>query len=654
MKVISKFFLMALSVVAATGVAGAQTPPAPPARATKPARPEPAPKPAPAPRAARVLSPDDPDYSMFYNRAMEALDAKNFMRLDDLKLNLDDLKINLDDFRFNANVDAQRVRESALEASRAAREGQRDAMNASRDAVREAQRSMENLNIAQAMAPLARINGDEIAQQVREAAQAARAFAPMARINGDEVAQQVREATAAARAFAPMAPLTPRWVQDWSQERDPADSVYNPARDALNRGDWRRSADLFSQVYAKYPKSTRVPSAAYYEAFSRYRIGTTDELKTALRVLTERVPAAMSGSNSQNNVAPNIAYAQGNFSYSMSSTNTNEVRALHARILGVLSQRGDADAMKQLQATAQKGNNCDNEDMQVRSEALSAIAQSDMVAATPILRRILEKKDPCTLELRRRALSILLRRADTAATSAAISVAKNNDETIDLRTDAISYLAKLPGENAMAALEDLLRNSSDRDIQRTAVRALANTDNPKARQSIRALIERSDVSEALRREAIGTMERDRGGSTDDAAFLRGLFPKLQADALKIAALAAISKTPGTENEQFVLALARNSGESSEVRSSAVSRMYRLPAISIAEIGKLYDGADSRSMRDQIINVLSQRKEPETVDKLGDIAKNSTDPSIRRAAIQALNRKDDPRAKKMLLDIVGDR
>jgi HEAT repeat protein len=162
------------------------------------------------------------------------------------------------------------------------------------------------------------------------------------------------------------------------------------------------------------------------------------------------------------------------------------------------------------------------------------------------------------------------------------------------------------------------------------------------------------VSEQLRIEAINTMERDPGnGRTDDATYLRTLYPKLQAERLKIAAIAAISKAAGADNEQFVLRIARDANESSEVRASAISRMYRLPGVSVAELGKLYDAAESRAMREQIISVLGQRKEPETLDKLFEIAKSGTDPRLKSQAVNALMRKDDPRAKKMLSDIVGN-
>lgn len=421
----------------------------------------------------------------------------------------------------------------------------------------------------------------------------------------------------------------------WQQDTDPADSLYRVAYDAMNRGEWRRAADMFAQVSSKYPKSRRIMAATYYEAFMHYRIGTTEELRTAMRVLSDR-SKLVSVSNNSN-----------------SSATQQEINSLTTRIRGALAARGDADAARQLGADAQKSG-CDNEDVQVKSEALSALAQADMAAATPMLKRVLEKRDPCLLELRRRSLSILLRRGDTAATTAAISVAKASDEAVELRTDAVSYLSRLPGENAINTLEELLRNSTDADVQRAAVRALSNTENTRARQTLRTLIERNDVSEKLRVEAVNAMERDAtNGRTDDATYLRGVYSKLQSERLKIAAVSVISRAPGAENEQFVLRVARDLGESSDVRAGAISRMYRMPGISIAEIGKLYDAAESRSIREQLINVMSQRKEPEAVDKLIDIVKTGTDPRLKSQAMNALIRKDDPRAKKLLADIVGN-
>src|ERR1051326_2783068 len=78
--------------------------------------------------------------------------------------------------------------------------------------------------------------------------------------------------------------LNGRAPEPWSHP-DPADSLYRIAREALNRGDYRRAAQLFNDLTQRYPNSAYAYVSAYYEAFSRYRIGTTEELKAADRAL---------------------------------------------------------------------------------------------------------------------------------------------------------------------------------------------------------------------------------------------------------------------------------------------------------------------------------------------------------------------------------
>jgi hypothetical protein len=77
--------------------------------------------------------------------------------------------------------------------------------------------------------------------------------------------------------------------------------------------------------------------------------------------------------------------------------------------------------------------------------------------------------------------------------------------------------------------------------------------------------------------------------------------------------------------------------------------FNLP---ITELSKLYDAADSRSTRDQLINALGSRNEPEATDKLVEIAKVRTDPRSVSAAINALQRKkNDPKALRALADLL---
>jgi hypothetical protein len=54
---------------------------------------------------------------------------------------------------------------------------------------------------------------------------------------------------------------------------------------------------------------------------------------------------------------------------------------------------------------------------------------------------------------------------------------------------------------------------------------------------------------------------------------------------------------------------------------------------------------------RLISLYGSRKEPEAADKLAAIAKAGTDPEMRRMAISALSRKNDPRTRKLLLEIL---
>ena len=415
----------------------------------------------------------------------------------------------------------------------------------------------------------------------------------------------------------------------WAQS-DPADSLYRVAREALNRGDYRRAAQLFNDLTRRFPNSSYAYVSAYYEAFSRYRIGTTEELLAAdraLRGIAERSAQTSNGWRGDN----------------------TDVEGLRTRIRGALAVRGDSDAEITVKETArQAGSSCDQEDLMVRVEALNALSQIDAAAALPILRRVLERKDECLVELRRRAIFMLARRADTEATSLLISSAKN-DPNVNVRAEAISYLPRMPGDAGLTALEDILRTSDDERIQRTAVRALMTSESPRARTSLRGLLERRDASETLRMQVLEAFSRERS-TPDDAAYIRSLYRNADGERMKMAIIGALARIGGKDNQDWLAGIVRNTSESSQVRSAALQRLSRSD-LPISELDRLYEAADSRSMREQLVSALASRKEPEATDKLIEIAKSSTDIDMRRLAINYLSRKNDPRATKLLMELI---
>jgi HEAT repeat protein len=432
--------------------------------------------------------------------------------------------------------------------------------------------------------------------------------------------------------------------------RAPDDSLYRMAREALNRGEYHRAAELFTQFETANPSSQYVAASMYWRAFARYRAGREDDLRAAVKVLDEqrrRFPEA--GDDA-------------------------DVRVLFTRVMGALAARGDTDAVRRLRQGADQGDKpCDREEIEVRAEALSALAGTDPSSVSGVVKRVLADRDECTEPLRRRAVYLLGKAGDADAADALLDAAKN-DPSARVRSDAITRLGQLPGDRQVGILTQLMASSNDEDTQMAVVDGLRRSEDPAAHGELRRIIEREDLSERVRVGAIRSLAR--GGWTpfavaagwsqnasvvtrrreapsladDDATYLRGLYGRVQSRSVKLGIVQVMAEYGGDAGDSWLMGLARDPSEDARLRSAALSRLQRAD-VSVAELAKLYDTLTDRQLRSTMVQILGARSEPEATDKLLDIARHDTDPSIRRRAISALARKKDPRTTKLLLELV---
>jgi HEAT repeat protein/TolA-binding protein len=615
--------IFATLTLVAVGAVQAQEP-TPPARPTQPA---PAPRPMIAPRPA--IAPIGPLWPMSEFDAEEirarALEAARM-----------------------SDIDRDMIRENA----RIAAEASREALEANRESIRAA---------AEAARELSRVDMDAVRESVRRATEEARYFTPMApmpamapmapmALSVPAIEPMISNAVTAAASIAPMAIYhggeyrvhAPQYIQG-----DPADSLYRLAHQWLSNGEYGRSAQMFREIAQKYPKSAYIDDLPYYEAWARYKIGTTDELRNAARLLEPRASKLIGVVNASS--SSSIRYYGPE---SRRRTSEGDVVGLYIRVNSALAQRGDRAAADIVSKAAQSGTNtCDSDEMQVKREAMGALSNMDPGQALPIIKAVLNKKDECSIELRKSAIFMLGRRGDAEAANLIGATAKSDPST-SVRADAISWLPKLQGDAGVNQLEEILRTEQDQNIQRSVVRTLTSSDNQRARSSMRALIDRKDAPTTLRIEAVNAFNNERA-TNDDAAYLRGLYSRADNDQLKLAVVNAIGRIGGSENDAWLLNLAKNQSEPSQFRAAAISRMMR-STMSIADLIKLYDASDSYDIRTRIVSALENRKEPEAADKLYDIARNSTVINIRTQAFNALTRRKDPRSEKLLLDILDGR
>ncbi|MCE9601795.1 MAG: HEAT repeat domain-containing protein [Gemmatimonadetes bacterium] len=518
---------------------------------------------------------------------------------------------------------------------------------------------------------------------------------------------------------------------EWSARfpQDPADSVYREARSQLNRGEWRRASTLFGQVAQRQPASAYAADALYWQAFALYRIGGVTELREALAALDSRKSRFPRAGNS------------------------DEAETLTTRVSGALAARGDASAQGRVRASASgAATSCDSEELSVRASALSVLMRNNPDQAMPIATKVLERRDECSVSLRRNAVMMVGNTGDAASRAKLLDVAKT-DPSPSVRSEAVGYLGK-SGEEVVPMLESVIRSDSSENVQRSAVRALGANQTPKARAAIRALVERSSAPERLRLEALSTFDRgaaqlysnfcgggescfnvtgtfgsaeqrfaelrgamagtaptppaaprpapmpavapvaptppvppvasvggfssagsgqsaaynayavdasaytfsrsgddtpERRISPEDAAWLRGVYPRLETTRLKSSAASVLTRAADEPTNTWLMALVQRDEEPSEVRSAILARLGRdLP---IANLSRLYDTGSSRTLRQQVMQVLGARTEPEATDKLIEIARTGTDPQLRQSAISALSRKKDPRTMQLLLELI---
>jgi HEAT repeat protein len=437
---------------------------------------------------------------------------------------------------------------------------------------------------------------------------------------------------------------------------DPADSLYRAAREALDRRDYRRAADLFREISTKYGSSGYAADALYWRSFALYRLGGTSQLREGLQSLAtqrQRFPTAAT---------------------------RGDAAALERRIQGELARRGDPQAAAFVDSAAQAAatppappapptspttatppvpttpptppsppndRDCENEEDDTKLAALNALQQMDDAKARPILQKVLARRDPASVCLRRKAVFLIAQEGEDGTEDILLQTART-DPDHEVREQAVFWLSQVGTEHAVGALDSILRTSKDPSLQEKALFALSQHDSPRAQQALRGYAERGDLPVETREKAIFWIGQQ--GGKENEAFLRSLYGRVKEVDLREKVLFSLSQAGGDENVRWLLGIAKDAGQPTELRKKALFWAGQADA-PIADLTALYAAMPDREMREQLIFVYSQRDEPAAVDKLLDIAKREPDTELRKKAVFWLGQSDDPRAAKALQDIL---
>jgi TolA-binding protein len=484
-------------------------------------------------------------------------------------------------------------------------------------------------------------------------------------------------------AVAPVALAAPAIVLELDEEelppeswvqQDPADSLYRAARQALNRNQYTRAAELFRSVRQRYRRSSYVPETYYWEAYALYRTGSEESLKAARIALKEQAKR-----------------------YPDASTR-GDADVLLRRVQGGLARLGDEEAARSLAEDVEdlepatppvpptpgvpptpavpptpgvspapavpptpspggrtprgrgpsRSSGCDDED-DVRMAALQGMLNMDAERAVPILKTVLARRDEGSTCLRRQAIFLLSQKRSSETSSILLNAARSDPDR-EVRGNAVFWLSQVPGEETAIALDSILRAEGDPEIQEKAIFALSQHRSARAAATLRAYAGRRDAPRNLREQAIFWIGQQR--RAENAQFLKDLYKTIEDDDLKDKIIFALSQMGGSENYRWMMDIALDQRENIERRKNALFWAGQGKSVDIADLVRLYDSMQDRQMKEQLIFVYSQRREAAALDKLFAIAKNDPDRELRKNAIFWIGQSRDPRAAQFLSDLIN--
>jgi HEAT repeat protein len=408
--------------------------------------------------------------------------------------------------------------------------------------------------------------------------------------------------------------------------QDPADGMYREARQQLNRGNYERAVELFEQLRGEYSNSRYVADSYYWQAFALSRSRDRDDWEVALDLLDtqeDRYPGA---------------------------STRDDAESLYMRIRGSMAERGDAESARQVteRAGLEQGACPENED-DVRVMALNALLNMDSDRAVPILQRVLGRRDECSAQLRRKAVWLLSQQDSRAATATLLDVARSDPDP-EVQEQAVFWLSQVDDEEAVIALDSILMGSDNRKIQEKAIFALSQHDSRRAAESLRRYVERLDVPEDLQENAIFWLGQSH--SRENLDFLVALYDRVDSRELRDKIIFSVSQMDYDEGGEWLLNLALDENESIKLRKQALFWAGQQDHLPTDRLSELYRSIEDLEMREQVIFVLSQRDERESVDVLMGIARTETDRELQKKAIFWLGQSDDPRVADFLLEIIN--
>lgn len=395
------------------------------------------------------------------------------------------------------------------------------------------------------------------------------------------------------------------------------------AREALNASRFERAAELYSQIYETSQEDIEAGNALYWEAFARYRLNKTSELKKAARLLSLQ----------QERYAETAMALEG--------------QALSARIAGELAERGEAEAVREITGLASEA----DVRQETRLAALQSLLRMDRARAMPVLTKIIRDDSAKNRELRRNAVFMMCHEDDQETENLLIEILKKETDP-DFQAELVMCLSSTGSPRALDAMLDLYHNTKDPQVALTIISSVGHIDGDRAFDFLLEAARDKKAGAETRGYALHSLTMtDRDDEVTDV-LIDIVGSETDIETLQ-AAIGALHRLDNPKANQALLEIVGRPGADDEVRALALYFAASNGVVDLGQLKKIYDGSNSREMKLQICHILTQLdQEDESLDMLIEIAREEKDPEIRRDAVFWIGRFESDRAAEYLLEVIN--
>ncbi len=440
--------------------------------------------------------------------------------------------------------------------------------------------------------------------------------------------------------------------------QDDFDKKFREGRDLIDREEWARAADKFSEVTAKYPDNKSTDAALYWLAFCQKKQKQLKEADATLERLIERFPSSSWASDARvmkmEIALPlggvYVAGAVGGSSKiyttapaaELFSTDASKTASLNnARAAATAPVYAQSIGVGGFYATESK-TPLDRED-EIKIAAFQSLLAADPKRAVEILNEVLQPNAKTSETLKIEFVRVLRRPR----------VFYNNSGGSIEPLTIIGLNGMATGTNA--ANSNAEKNQTTRLIREALVKSFQNETNVKVRKEIvYTLAEIGDAQSTDYVVQLYSSENDREIKKAIINSLGGAAAFFSAGPGAVFTGSATANSKKVEFDKLMEIL--RTEKDAELRRLAFSVLQRQSnwstnPQSVEMIAQMYDAETDEQFKIALVQSLGRNKQKAATDKLLQIARSDRSDKLKLEAIYALRSSRDPEVLRFLENLI---